>query len=215
MVLGLPRGGIPVAAEVAAALRAPLEVLVVRKLGTPGRPELAMGAIADVGTSIETVTNPDILRRLQISAAAFDEVYRREVVELRRRVAGYRGNSPPISVTGRVAIIVDDGFATGATMRAAVAAIGRQRPERVVVAVPVGPPGMASGWSGRVDEVVCALTPERFSAVYQGYDDFSQTSDEQVLAALAGAGAGRAHRGVTPPAPPTVPRSPAPDRPAP
>ncbi len=186
VVLGLPRGGVPVAAEVAAALSAPLEVLVVRKLGTPGRPELAMGAIANVGTTVEIVTNADVVQGLSISAADFDAVYRAELQELERRVVALRRDRPPVPVTGRVAIVVDDGFATGATMRAAVAAVNRQLPARVVVAVPVGPAGMGSGWGEQVDEVVCALTPDRFSAVHQGYDDFSQTSDEQVLAALAG-----------------------------
>ena len=207
VVLALPRGGVPVAAEVAAALRAPLEVLVVRKLGAPGRPELAMGAIADVGSAVELVTNPDVLQFMSVSGEDFDRVYRSELLELRRRVAGYRGDRPALPVTGRVAIVVDDGFATGATMRAAVAAVNRQCPARVVVAVPVGPAGMASTLADRVDQVVCALTPARFSAVYQGYDDFSQTSDEQVLAALAGA--------VTPAARPTAPQSPAPDMPEP
>lgn len=206
VVLGLPRGGVPVAAAVALALSAPLEVLVVRKLGAPGRPELAMGAIADIGTSVEVVTNRDVLQGLSVSEREFDEVYASELRELRRRVAGYRGDRPAVPVTGRVAIVVDDGYATGATMRAAVAAVGRQRPARVVVAVPVGPAGMASDIGDRVDEVVCALTPHRFSAVYQGYDDFSQTTDEQVLAALAA---------VTAAAPPTAPRSPAADTPEP
>ncbi len=211
VVLALPRGGVPVAAEVATALGAPLEVLVVRKLGAPGRPELAMGAIADVGSEVEIVTNPDVLQRLSVSPEQFDAVYRSEVLELRRRVAGYRGSHPSLSPAGRVAIIVDDGFATGASMRAAVAAVRLQRPSRVVVAVPVGPAGMASGWGDRVDEVVCALTPDHFSAVHQGYDDFSQTSDEEVLAAIAAAGSPAVRSTV----PPTAPPSPAPDMPEP
>ncbi|MGS0687813.1 phosphoribosyltransferase [Nakamurella sp. GG22] len=186
VVLGLPRGGVPVAAEVARALDAPLDVLVVRKLGAPGRPELAIGAIADVGTAVEMVTNPQILERLGVSPAEFDEVYRRELTELRRRTAGYRGSRPPVAVDGKVVIVVDDGLATGATMRAAVAAIRRHRPAKLVVAVPVGPQQQDGAWGEDV-EVVCALTPALFSAVHQGYDDFGQTTDEQVLAALAGA----------------------------
>ncbi len=193
VVLGLPRGGVPVAAEVARALGAPLDVLVVRKLGAPGRPELAMGAIADVGTAVEMVTNGQIVERLAVTPAEFDEVYRRELIELRRRTAGYRGDRPPVAVAGKVVIVVDDGLATGATMRAAVAAIRRHRPAEVVVAVPVGPQQQDGAWGEDV-EVVCALTPALFSAVHQGYEDFSQTTDEQVLAALAGAGKARSDR---------------------
>ncbi len=219
VVFGLPRGGVPVAAEVALALRAPLEVLVVRKLGAPGRPELAMGAIADVGTAVEVVTNPDVIHRLSVTPEQFDAVYRSELAELRRRVAGYRGDRPPLELAGRVAIVVDDGLATGASMRAAVAAVARQHPARVVVAVPVGPAGMADGWGGRVDEAVCALTPALFSAVHQGYEDFSQTSDEEVLAALANLEAVRStgvrSAGVRSTGPPTAPPSPAPGTPAP
>lgn len=185
LVLGLPRGGVPVAAEVARALGAPLDVLVVRKLGAPGRPELAIGAIADVGTAVEMVMNAAILQRLAVTPAEFDEVYRRELVELRRRTAGYRGNQPPVTVTRRVVIIVDDGLATGASMRAAVAAIRMHRPAGIVVAVPIGPQQQDGAWGEDV-EVVCGLTPARFSAVHQGYEDFGQTTDEQVLAALAG-----------------------------
>ncbi len=214
VVFGLPRGGVPVAAEVALALGAPLEVLVVRKLGAPGRPELAMGAIADVGPAVEVVTNADVLHRLSVTPGQFDAVYRSELAELRRRVAGYRGDRPPVELAGRVAIVVDDGLATGATMRAAVAAVARQHPARMVVAVPVGPSGMAEGWGGTVDEVVCALTPDRFCAVHQGYDDFAQTSDEEVLAALAGVATRRSTAGASttgrPTAPPTAPPSPAP-----
>jgi predicted phosphoribosyltransferase len=185
LVLGLPRGGVPVAAEVAAGLRADLDVLVVRKLGVPGRPELAMGAIAAVGESVEVVTNDVVIGRLGISPADFDGVYRRELVELRRRARTYRGARPAPSVAGLVVIIIDDGLATGATMRAAVAAVRGQRPARLIVAVPVGASDTCELLRREVDEVVCARHPEPFRAVHQGYLDFSQTTDEQVLALLA------------------------------
>src|SRR6478609_5575700 len=136
LVLGLPRGGVPVAAEVATGLGADLDVLVVRKLGVPGRPELAMGAIAAVGQGVEVVTNDVVIGRLSISPADFDAVYRSELVELRRRARTYRGARPAPSVAGLVVIIIDDGLATGATMRAAVAAVRGQRPARLIVAVP-------------------------------------------------------------------------------
>lgn len=184
IVLGLPRGGVPVAAEVAGALQARLDVLIVRKLGVPSHPELAMGAIAGIGDRIEVVTNDRVLDRLTISAAAFDTVRAAELAELRRRTRVYRGDRPTPALAGRVVIIVDDGLATGATMRAAVAAVARQRPGRLVVAVPVGPADCRSVLGGVPDEVVCALTPVRFRAVRQGYLDFGETSDEQVLASL-------------------------------
>jgi predicted phosphoribosyltransferase len=192
LVLGLPRGGVPVAAEVAGVLGAHLDALVVRKLGVPGRPELAMGAIADVGQHIEVVTNDVVIGRLGISPADFDEVYRRELQELRRRATTYRGARPPVAVSGRTVIVVDDGLATGATMRAAVAAVHQQRPARLVVAVPVGARDTCELLSREVDEVICAQHPEPFHAVHQGYLDFSQTPDEQVLALLAGRSAHRA-----------------------
>jgi predicted phosphoribosyltransferase len=185
LVLGLPRGGVPVAAEVAAGLRSDLDVVVVRKLGVPGRPELAMGAIAAIGQSVEVVTNDVVIERLGISSAAFDEVYRRELVELRRRAMTYRGMRPAPTSAGRVVIVVDDGLATGATMRAAVAAVGRQQPTRLIVAVPVGARDTCEMLGREVDEVVCAHYPEPFRAVHQGYLNFSQTPDEQVLALLA------------------------------
>lgn len=185
IVLGLPRGGVPVAAEVAARIGAALDVLVVRKLGVPTHPELAMGAIGCVGDTVEVVTNDTVLSGLHISPADFDAVYQAELRELRRRTAAYRDDRPPVRVAGRTVIIVDDGLATGATIRAAVAAVRRQQPGRLVVAVPVGALDSCRQLDAEVDEVVCALTPEPFRAVRQGYADFSETSDEQVLAALA------------------------------
>jgi putative phosphoribosyl transferase len=184
VVLGLPRGGVPVAAEVASALGAILDVLIVRKLGVPRHPELAMGAIAGVGQGIELVRNDRVLARVQVSDAEFDAVHRAELTELHRRSVAYRGDRPAVALAGQVVIIVDDGLATGSTMRAAVAAVRRQQPRRLVVAVPVGPVDSGAALGEQVDEVVVALTPARFQAVRQGYQDFSETSDDEVLAAL-------------------------------
>lgn len=185
LVLGLPRGGVPVAAEVSAALAAELDLLLVRKLGVPSQPELAMGAIAEVGDSVEVVTNDAVVTRLRIPQADFDAVYRSECTELRRRSLAYRGGRPAVSVAGRVVIVVDDGLATGSTMRAAVAAVRRHHPARVIAAVPVGAAESCRVLAEEVDEVVCALLPAPFHAVRQGYRDFHQTSDDEVLDALA------------------------------
>ena len=173
------------AAEVARGTGAELDVLVVRKLGVPSHPELAMGAIADIAGVVDVVTNDIVLNRLGIAPAAFDAVYRRELAELRRRTDAYRAGRPTLDVTGRVVIVVDDGLATGSTMRAAVAALRRQRPRQLVVAVPVGARDTCQALDREVDAVVCALTPVPFHAVRDGYRDFSQTTDEEVLAALA------------------------------
>ncbi len=185
VVLGLPRGGVPVAAEVATAISATLDVLIVRKLGVPRHPELAMGAIAAVGDAIELVTNDRVLAKVQVSDEDFETVRRAEIEELHRRSVAYRGDRPAARVADRVVIIVDDGLATGSTMRAAIAAVRRQRPGRVIVAVPVGPVDVGAELRDQVDEVVVALTPKPFQAVRQGYRDFSETSDDEVLAALA------------------------------
>lgn len=187
VVLGLPRGGVPVAAEVAAALRAPLDVLVVRKLGLPGRAELAMGAIAGVGSTVEVVRNPTVLSQVPVSDDAFDEVCRREVAELQERDASYRNGRAAASIRGRVVIVVDDGLATGSTMRAAVAAVRHRQPVRLVVAVPAGAGETCETMREEVDAVVCAWTPEPFFAVGQAYLDFSPTNDEQVRRAPASA----------------------------
>jgi putative phosphoribosyl transferase len=185
LVLALPRGGVPVAARIAAALPAPLDIALVRKLGVPWHAELAMGAIASVGDALELVRNDDVLRRAKVGADAFDEVCRRETAELRRREIAYRGDRPAVPLLARIVIVVDDGLATGATMRAAVAAVRNQQPGEIVVAVPIGARATCAELAGQVDTVVCPYVPADFRAVAQGYADFSQTSDEEVQRLLA------------------------------
>lgn len=176
-ILGLPRGGIPVAFEVAKSLDAPLDVFVVRKLGVPGHEELAMGAIATGGVRI---VNQDVVSALGVSKETLDRVAEAEQAELVRREDAYRGSRPPLDVRGATVILVDDGLATGATMRAAVAAVRRQQPARVVVAVPVAAPATRDEFTREVDEIVCVATPDPFLAVGRFYDDFSQTTDGEV-----------------------------------
>lgn len=176
-VLALPRGGVPVAYEVAEALGAPLDVFLVRKLGMPGHPEFAMGAIASGGVR---VLSDDVVRMYGISQEAIARVARAEQAELERREREYRQNHPAVDVRGRTVILVDDGLATGSTMRAAVQAVRQLGPARVVVAAPVGAPSTCGEFAAIADEVVCARTPEPFSAVGQWYRDFSQTTDEEV-----------------------------------
>jgi len=182
LVLGLPRGGVPVAAEVAEALAAPLDVFVVRKLGVPGREELAMGAIASGGIR---VLNDDVVGRLGIPAAAIDRAAAAEGRELERRERAYRGDRPPPDPRGKVVVLVDDGLATGASMRAAVRAVRRLDPGRVVVAVPVGAADTCDEFEDVADEVVCATEPDPFLAVGYWYEDFSQTTDDEVRELLA------------------------------
>ena len=178
LVLALPRGGVPVGYEVAQALGAPLDVFIVRKLGVPGQDELAMGALAS-GDVI--VLNDDIVRALQIPPRAIDQVARRERAELLRREREYRGDrGPPPAVRGRTVVLVDDGLATGSTMRAAAAALRRQAPARLVVAVPVAAEQTCDQFRDEVDDVVCARTPEPFVAVGVWYEDFAQTTDAEV-----------------------------------
>ena len=184
VVLGLPRGGVPVAAEVARALHAPLDVLVVRKLGLPWQPELAMGAVAGVGGSLEEVRNESVIRHSHVSDEVLAQVRTREVAELHRRESAYRGDRPPVDVRGRTVVVVDDGLATGSTMLAAVAAVHEQSPAAVVAAVPVGSRSTCARLRREVDEVVCVWTPIGFRAVGQAYDDFRATSDDEVRAAL-------------------------------
>ena len=177
LVLALPRGGVPVAYEVARALHAPLDVFLVRKLGLPGREELAMGAIASGGV---LVLNEDVVRALRIPQDVLESVIVAEQEELERRERIYRGDRPPPDVRGRTVILVDDGLATGSTMRAAVAALRRQAPARIVVAVPIGAPETCAEFEREADDVVCAVTPQPFHAVGLWYGDFSQTTDEEV-----------------------------------
>lgn len=177
VVLALPRGGVPVAFEVATALGAPMDVFVVRKLGLPAYPELAMGAIASGGVR---VMNQDVVIRYQPSAASIEAVTRTERIELERRERAYRNGRPAVSPEGRTVVLIDDGLATGATMRVAVRGVRLLGPARIVVAVPVGSREACEALREVADEVVCALTPEPFSAVGLWYADFSQTTDDEV-----------------------------------
>jgi predicted phosphoribosyltransferase len=180
-VLGLTRGGVPVADEVASALGAPLDAFVVRKLGLPEHPELAMGAIADGGL---VVRNEDVLRAYEVSPEALREVTEREKRELHRQERAYRGGAPMTEVTGRTVILVDDGLATGASMRAAIQALRQLAPARVVVAVPAAPESASAELDSEVDEVVCATTPTPFLSVGNSYREFSPTSETQVTELL-------------------------------
>jgi putative phosphoribosyl transferase len=185
VVIGLPRGGVPVAAEVATALGAPLEILAVRKLGAPHNPEYGIGAIAEDGARVFDL---EALAALGIDAGALETIVARETAELRRRVAAYRGDRPPLALGGRTAIVVDDGVATGLTDTAALRAIRRHRPRRLVLAVPVCPPDSAARLREEADEVVCLLEPALLQGVGQWYRDFSQVSDDEVMASLAAGG---------------------------
>jgi predicted phosphoribosyltransferase len=177
LVLVLPRGGVPVAYEVARALGAPLDVFLVRKLGVPGYEELAMGAIATGGVR---VLNQRVLRDAAVPASAVEAVAAAEERELARREREYRGDRPPGEIRGKTVILVDDGLATGASMHAAVQAIRLQGPRRIVVAVPIAAPETCDAFRAEVDEIVCAVMPDPFYAVGFWYEDFSQTSDEEV-----------------------------------
>jgi predicted phosphoribosyltransferase len=177
LVLALPRGGVPVAYEVARALNAPLDVFLVRKLGVPGHEEFAMGAIATGGVR---VLNAQAVRGLQIPEYVIEAVAAREQQELARRERLYRGDRPPPDVRCKTVILVDDGLATGATMQAAVRALRQQQAKRIVIAVPVAAPETCEMLREEVDDIICAVTPEPFHAVGLWYEDFSQTSDEEV-----------------------------------
>jgi predicted phosphoribosyltransferase len=177
LVLALPRGGVPVGYEVARALHAPLDVFLVRKLGVPGHEELAMGALASGGVR---VINQDVVRALGIPEDVLAEVTAQEAQELRRRERLYRDDRHAPAVAGRTVILVDDGLATGSTMRAAVAALRRLGPARVLVAVPVGAADTCAELAREADDAVCAVTPEPFLAVGMWYEDFTQTTDEEV-----------------------------------
>src|SRR2546423_5377262 len=177
LVLALPRGGVPVAFEVARALHAPLDIFLVRKLGVPGHPELAMGAIATGGVR---VLNDDVVNYLDVPGEVIDAVAASEQRELERRERLYRGTRPAPDVKGKTVILVDDGLATGSTMRAAAAALRQQKPTRIVVAVPISAVQTCDEYRMGVDEIICAVTPEPFHAVGLWYKDFSQTTDEEV-----------------------------------
>jgi putative phosphoribosyl transferase len=182
IVLGLPRGGVPVAYEVARALRVPLDVFIVRKLGVPGFEELAVGAIASGGVR---VLNEEVANALPNRDEIIEAVTAKETAELERREQEYRDGRPSPDLQGKTAILIDDGLATGATMRAAVKALRKRGVAKIVVAVPVGPPDTCREFEDVADEVVCASAPEFFQAVGQYYEDFSQTSDEEVRTLLA------------------------------
>jgi predicted phosphoribosyltransferase len=182
LVLALPRGGVPVGFEVARALHAPLDVMLVRKLGVPGHEELAMGAIASGGVR---VLSDDIIKALSIPDRVIATIAANEESELARRERAYRDDRPPLDVRGKTVILVDDGLATGSTMRAAAAALQAQHPERLVIAVPVAPRETCQSLLNAADDVVCATVPEPFFAVGNWYEDFSQTTDEEVRELLA------------------------------
>jgi predicted phosphoribosyltransferase len=182
LVLALPRGGVPVGFEVARALAVPLDVFLVRKLGVPGHEELAMGALADGGVRL---LNDELVEALRITPEVIDAVAAEESAELERRARAYRADRPPPAVRDRTVILVDDGLATGATMRAAVAALRHAHPARIVVAVPVAAAATCREVRAEVDEVVCVRTPESFHAVGLWYDDFRPTTDDEVRDLLA------------------------------
>lgn len=182
LVLALPRGGVPVAYEVAQALKAPLDVCLVRKLGVPGQPELALGAIASGGV---LVLNNDVIDGLAIAKHTIDAVVAQESRELQRRDRAYRGNRPPPHIGDRLVILVDDGIATGATMRAAISVIAPQSPARLIVATPVAPLSSCEDLSLEIDEMVCVTMPTNLNAIGSRYADFSQTTDAEVRQLLA------------------------------
>jgi putative phosphoribosyl transferase len=177
LILALPRGGVPVAAEVAKSLDAPLDVFIVRKLGVPGHAELAMGAIASGGVR---VLNQDVLRHIPVPQKSIDAVAAREEQELVRRERSYRGSREPLDVRDKTVIVVDDGLATGSTMRAAVAALRKMEPKAIIVAVPVAAPQTVDEFRKEGIDIVCLRTPDPFEAVGLWYEDFSQTTDEEV-----------------------------------
>lgn len=189
LVLALPRGGVPVAFEVAMALNAELDVLPVRKIGVPGQPELAMGAIAS-GEAL--YVDRETIQAIRVSQAQFDTVLAAERLELARRERLYRGNRPPVSVQGRTVVLVDDGIATGATLKAAVLALKAQHPRRIVAALPVAPVGIEAEFAGITDAFVCVAQPSPFFSVGQHYEDFGETTDDDVRTLLHRAWSGEA-----------------------
>ena len=190
VVLALPRGGVPVGFEVAKALAAPLEVLIVRKIGAPGHPELGLGAIVD-GNEPQLVLNEEVVRQVRPPPGYIDEEMRRQLAEIERRRRRYVGDGAPVPVEGRTAIVVDDGIATGGTVRAALRGLALNRPERLVLAVPVAPADSLAELADECDDIVCLETPEPFYAVGPHYRDFTQTEDDEVIRLLAEARACR------------------------
>jgi predicted phosphoribosyltransferase len=186
VVLALPRGGVPVAFEIARALDAPLDLVLARKIGVPSQPELAMGAVVNGDTPI-VVRNEDVIGAVGVSDAAFDAVCRREIDEIKRRRARYLGDRPPVEIAGRTAILVDDGIATGATVRAALRATRTRKPRRLVLATPVAPDDTLGELQSDVDEIVCLESHTFFGSIGAYYDDFRQVDDEEVIALLAAA----------------------------
>jgi predicted phosphoribosyltransferase len=184
LVLALPRGGVPVAFEVAKAFGAPLDVFLVRKLGVPGHEELALGAVANGGIR---VLNHDVVRLLDIPPKLIDDLAKRETLELNRREAVYRKGLGPLRIEDRALILIDDGLATGSTMLAALRAIRSQKPRQIVAAVPVSPPSACEQLRGEADALICLMTPEPFYGVGQWYEDFSQTNDDEVVELLQAA----------------------------
>jgi len=196
LVLALPRGGVPVAYEVAKELKAPLDVFLVRKLGVPGHEELAMGAIASGGVR---VVNEELVNYLGIPDQVIDGIAAVEQRELERRGIAYRDDRPPPDVKDRIVILIDDGLATGSTMRAAALSLRLQKPRRIVVAVPVSSPETCDEFRSEVDEIVCAFTPQNLQGVGLWYEDFSQTSDEEVRELLKRAAQQQHHVASSPP----------------
>jgi predicted phosphoribosyltransferase len=189
VILALPRGGVPVAAEIARPLNAPLDLVLVRKIGVPGQKELAMGAVVDGARPI-VVRNDEVIREIGISESEFQSVCDAELAEIERRRRRYLGDRAPLDVAGRTVIVVDDGLATGATMRAALRATRMRKPSRLVLAVPVAPADTLAELAAEVDDVVCLDTPEYFASIGGHYADFRQVTDEEVSAELSAADAG-------------------------
>lgn len=183
-VFALPRGGVPVGLEIAKALDAPLDLVMVRKIGAPGQPELALAAVAD-GPHPELVVNEEVMRATGATREDLERRAEAELAEIERRRRRYLGGRPRAPIAGRAVIVVDDGIATGATMRAALRSLRRGRPRELILGVPVAPPDTIERLRPEVDRIVCLYTPEWFAAVGQFYDDFSQTTDEEVVRALA------------------------------
>ena len=192
VVLGIPRGGVPVAFEVAAALDAPLDVFLSRKLGVPGQEELAFGAVATGGVR---VLDQELIEAVGISKQEIEEITNRVRSELERREHAYRGSRPHLQLEGKIAILIDDGIATGSSMRAAIDALRHLKPARIIVAVPVAPLSTCHRLRSEVDELVCVHMPEAFYAIGQFYDDFSQVADEEVTSLIQRAGQRAVHKG--------------------